>query len=161
MSTEATDLEWLRALHPRLWVERETVDHYNLSGTSARRKYLVESGERLTEAELTRLHEIVLRCSLPVTMCNTKFGFGVGIMVHEPEPPPTYPGAEELETPCVMVMISQEHLPLSQSSFERQDRILFEDGWRVFSPLTHSDTNREIVRRCRLPAPLSKGHYMY
>jgi hypothetical protein len=155
------DLDWLRSLEPRLWVEKETTDYYNMSGTSARRKYLAESGERLTEEDLTRLHEIVLRRSLPVQICNTKFGFGVGLVVHEPERAPLYPGLEAEEKPEVLVVISQEHLPLSQSTFEPPDRIMFDDGWRVFSPLTHSDENKALLQRCGLPKPEPKGHYEY
>lgn len=153
------DVEWLRALQGRLWVLRETTEHYN--GSAAPRKWWAESGERMTEEELTRLHEVVLRNDLPVEMCNTSFGFGVGMVVREPEKTPVYPGTEEATVPETLAVVSQAHLPPSESTSDAGDRITFDDGWRVFSALTHSDHNREILRRCGLEAPKPKGHYVY
>lgn len=152
MTTLEEDLAWLRSLKDRLWEER-----YERS--LGRR--MIEKYERLTDEELTRLHEVILRWDLPVRMITTQFGFGVGILIHEPENCAVYPGAEEATVPDPIVCISQGHLPLSQSTFEGQDRITFDDGWRVFSELTHRDQNVEILRRCNLPEPQSKGAYEY
>lgn len=155
MSKLKDDLDWLEAQHTRLWLPEKHSDLFR------GRVIARESGERLTEDDLTKLFEVVLRHGLPVQMCNTSFGFGVGILVHEPEKAVPYPGTEDACRPDILLVVSQDQLPLSQSSFERKDRILFEDGWRVFSEITHSDRNRETLQRCGFDPPRSKGHYVY
>lgn len=152
MKDREQDLDWLRSLKDRFWEERRDPK----TG-----KWMAEKYERLTDDELTRLHEVILRWDLPVRMINTRFGFGVGIVIHEPEKPAIYPGVEEATIPDPIVCISQSHLPLSQSTFDAKDRITFEDGWRVFSELTHRDQNLAVLARCNLPKPESKGAYVY
>jgi len=159
MAEQEQDLEWLRSLDPRLWERKEETEYYN--GSSGKRTKTYAKYERITDDELTRVFEIVLKLNLPICMYSTEFGFGVGLGIHEPEKPSLFPGTEEETVPDLIVVISMQHLPLSQSTFEAKDRITFDDGWRVFSELTHRDQNLDLVKRCGLPEPKGKGHYAY
>lgn len=152
MTEQEQDLEWLRGLKPRLWTQKHD---------PRRGPWMSANYERLTDDELTRLFEIVLKHGLPVGMCNTEFGFGCGIAIHEPEKPALFPGVEEETQPDLLVIVSRQHLPLSQSTFEAKDRLTFDDGWRVFSELTHRDQNVELLKRCGLPEPAPKSAYEY
>lgn len=160
MSTIDEDLLWLRELHNKLWVLEKARSRHN-GAINLRKMWTERRGERVTEQEFTKLLEIVLRWDLPTQMCSTSYGFGVGLVVHEPEQPPIYPGAESETKPEVLAVISQEHLPLSMSTFDPPDRITFDDGFRVFSEVTHSDRNKELLRRCGFEEPQPKGFYDY
>lgn len=144
------DLAWMKHLDKTLWrkLEADQFGHVHLTET-----------RRLEESELQRILNIVATHRLPVTMHSACFGFGVGIMIHEPEPPAKYPGVEE--KPAAVLFISKDHLPLSEAKSSMRDRTTFDDGWRVFSPLSHSDDNRSLLRRCGFPDPESRTAYSY
>jgi hypothetical protein len=151
------DIEWLRELDGELWEDKWMTDRYR-----GGRYVKTELPRRLTDEEWRRVKSIVERQRLPVTMSNTRFGFGVGLVIFEPEREWIYPGVEEESRPPALTMISQSHLPKSESSFDGADkRCLFEDGWRCFEPLTHAQDNFEVLRRCRLKEPGTKGDYAY
>jgi hypothetical protein len=150
------DIEWIRGLDKELWEDKWMSDRFR-SGYVKN-----ELPRRLTDEEWTRVKEIVARQHLPVTMSNTRFGFGVGLVIFEREREWIYPGVEEESRPPALTMISQSHLPTSESTSDCADkRCLFEDGWRCFEPLTHAQDNFEILRRCQLKEPGSKGDYAY
>lgn len=152
MSERDQDLDWIRAFNERFWEERFD---------AKMGEWMAEKPERLDDEEFTRLHEIILRWDLPVQMTNTGFGFGVGLVIFEPEKPAIFPGTEDATIPDAIACVSQSHLPPSHSTFEHDDRIRFDDGWGAFEPLTHRDGNLEILRRCGLPEPRPKGDYVY
>lgn len=150
------DLEWLRKLDAELWKEEW------MSGRFRSGYVRVELPRRLSDDEWARVRKIVDDHRLPVTVVNTRFGFGVGMVIYEPEREWIYPGVEEESKPGVLTMISQSHLPESESTSDCSDRrIKFEDGWRCFEPLTHSRPNLEVLRRCHLREPGPMGHYVY
>ena len=149
------DLAWLRGLHDELWEDKWQSNRFRAGYVK------VERPRRLTDAEWTRVRAILEEHSLPVTMTNTRFGFGVGMIIMEPEREWIYPGVEAESAPETITMISQEHLPESESTFEHDSRIMFDDGWRCFEPLTHRDVNVERLRRCQLKEPGTKGDYAY
>ena len=53
-----------------------------------------------------------------------------------------------------------KELRLSEAK-KMPDRVLWDDGWRVFSKLTHTDANTELCRSCGLEEPKPAGHYAY
>jgi hypothetical protein len=154
------DLEWLRELDRELWEEKWT---YRRTGRYAERVLVKnETSRRLTDDEWSRVKRIVGDYRLPVTMASTRFGFGVGMVIYGPEREWLYPGVEEESRPEAVTMISQSHLPRSESTFDGEDkRIKFDDGWRCFEPLTHAERNLEILGRCRIKAPGRKIDYEY
>lgn len=147
-----TDLAWLRHLSKDLW--REYDDRSCRWGGKRS-----DETRRLTDEELDRLLDVVARHHLPTTMHSACFGFGCGMKIWEPEPAPIYPGADVAPEP--MLFITKDHLPLSQAHGAMRDRTTLDDGWRVFSPFTHSAANLGVLRRCGLPEPESRGHYEY
>lgn len=153
-TTLQADLDWLRGLD-------KEIGHY-VPRTSPRHGGFYQQNRRVTEQELTKVFEIVLRNNLPVTMHNANMGFGVGIAVYEPPIEAPYPGIEpeDLRPPRVF-WIDKDHLPLSEAQGKLKDRTTFEDGWRVFSQLSHADANHDLCKACGLDEPKSKGTYDY
>ena len=146
------DLEWLRKLHDELWEEVWQSDRFRSGYVKNERSY------RLTDDQLVRVREIIEQHRLPVTMRNTRFGFGVGMMIFGQERAWLYPGVEEESQPEAITMISQSHLPESECE---GDRGKFDDGWRVFEPMTHAEPNVALLGRCGIDPPENKGHYVY
>jgi hypothetical protein len=146
------DLAWLRHLSKDLW--REYEDRSCRWGG----KRSCET-RRLTEAELARILDIIETHRLPTTMRGACFGFGCGMLLWEPEPAPLYPGADVRPDP--VLFITQDHLPLSEALGSMRDRTTLDDGWRVFSPFTHSAENVDLLRRCGLPESESRSDCEY
>ena len=150
------DLKWLRELHDDLW--KEVWESHRFGGGFVKQ----ELPHRLTDDDFARVRAIIDTHRLPVRMTNTRFGFGVGMVIHEPERAWLYPGVEEESTPEVITMISQSHLPPSESTSGCDNkRTTFDDGWRVFEPMTHAEPNVALLERCGFKAPKDKGHYVY
>ena len=149
------DLGWLRELHGKLWEDK---DEHSRFGS---RTVKVALPRRLTDVEWAHVRAVVEEHHLPVTMVNTRFGFGVGMFIYGPEREALYPGVEEETKPEAITMVSQAHLPESESSFEHDNRIMFNDGWRCFEPLTHAEPNFDRLRRCQLKKPGTKNDYAY
>lgn len=143
------DLQTLRDFHEELWVTRYV---------RSRGQVRAPAQIRITEKDFTKIVEIVLRWDLPTRMISTQFGFGVGIVIHEPEPPPLYPGI--VNDPAPLLEVTQDHLPESMAISDL-GRITFDDGFRVFSEITHSHRNKAILRRCGFREPQPKGYYDY
>lgn len=154
MTTLTEDLDWLRTLNKEIGHHVPPV-HPNRYG-------YYKQDRRLTGEELTKVFEVVLRHDLPVTMHNANMGFGVGIAVYESPPEASYPGItpEDLK-PDAALWLDKDHLPLSEAHEEPKDRTSFEDGFRVFSQLSHTDANRKRCKACGLDEPKNKGHYDY
>lgn len=140
------DLDWLRALNEEILHK----DRHPYCGPAAR---------RLTEEELDRVMGLVVRHQLPVVMFN--LNTSIGCAVYEHPATASYPGieAEDLKPP-MLLWLCAAHLPLSEAK-KMPDRTLWDDGWRVFSKLTHTDANAELCRSCGLEEPKSAGHYAY
>lgn len=123
---------------------------------------MTERPRRLTDEEWGRVRRIIEDQHLPVKMVNTRYGFGVGMVIYEPEREWIYPGVEDESRPPTLTMVSQSHLPTSESTSDCDDRrIRFDDGWRCFEPLTHADGNLEVLRRCQIEPPGRKIDYEY
>ncbi len=149
-------LAWLKKLHDSIWVEKRRIpfDYCN----PHQPKILRECTRRIDPDELRRLLAFVKKFKLPVTMENCDWGLSIAMRVWGPEPPALYPGIE-LKPESVLLLPTQA-LPLTEAT-RMPDRTFFEDGWRVFSPLTHSDLNRDLLRRSNLPQPEDKATYEY
>lgn len=146
MPTPKDDLDWLRDLND------EITD-------KSRHPYCGPDKRRLTEEELDRVFGIVVRHDLPVVMFNLNTSIGCAVYEHPPEP--MYPGIEPKDlAPPMLLWLCAAHLPLSEAK-KMPDRTLWDDGWRVFSKLTHTDKNAALCRSCGLEEPKSAGHYAY
>lgn len=155
MKTVEAAVAWLKKLHASIWVEKHRPDNqtYPEQSTSYR-----ECRRRLTPDELATLLSIVKKFNLPATMENIDWGLTIAMRVWSPEPPALYPGVEL--KPESILLLHTDALPLTEAA-RMPDRTFFEDGWRVFSPLTHSDLNRDLLRRSNLPQPEDKATYEY
>jgi hypothetical protein len=93
-------------------------------------------------------------------------GFGCGLAVYE-VPPLVYPGADV--KPEFLIDVTKEHLPLTVCDLREpgehganlKDRTLFSDGWRAFSPFSHSGANAKLLAEHGFEPPKDKGHYDY
>lgn len=141
-----TDLDWMRDLN-------EDILH------KGRHPYCGPAKRRLTEEELDRVMGLVVRHELPVVMFNLNTSIGCAVYEHPAEVP--YPGIEAKDLkPPTLLWLCAAHLPLSEAK-KMPDRVLWDDGWRVFSKLTHTDANTELCRSCGLEEPKPAGHYAY
>lgn len=140
------DLDWLRALNDEI-VDKET------------HPYAGPAKRRLTEEELDRVMGLVVPHGLPVVMFNLNTSIGCAIYEHPVKAP--YPGitAKDLR-PTILLWLCAAHLPLSEAK-KMPDRTLWDDGWRVFSKLTHTEANTALCSSCGLEEPRDAGHYAY
>lgn len=122
---------------------------------------------RLTDAEWEQLKGIMAtRKDLIFELSNACMGFGcaisVGRMMYAP-----YPGLlNEIEW---LLCVTKNHLPLSvcalrdpgEHGYNCNDRTFFKDGWRAFSPFTHTSENAKHLKDFKREAPRPEGHYDY
>jgi hypothetical protein len=146
---------WVRQLDGLLWKEETRGYAERTRGESPT---FWSARRRMGKDELQTLLDIVTTWALPVSMVSANFGFNVGMQVWSPEPAALSPGVEVM--PERLTLIGPEHLPLSEAR-KMKDRILFADAWRFFSQYTHTDANRELLRRCSLPAPPTEAEMAY
>ena len=142
----AEDIDWLRQLD-------DMVRHHG------RHPFCMPEKRSLLPSELTNVFEIVLRHNLPVVLHNNNTG--IAMSIHEIPPKAQCPGirAKDLR-PKTVLFLTQHHLPLSEAK-KLDDRTTFDDGWRVFSQLSHRDGNTEMCKSCGLDEPKDKSHYVY
>lgn len=155
MKTVEAAVAWLRELHASIWVEKVRPFKWHEPRQPGPYRALTR---RIEPLELRRLRTIVKRFKLPVTMENSDWGLSIAMRVWGPEPPALYPGVEL--KPEKLLLLPTDALPLTEA-IRMPDRTRFEDGWRVFSPLTHCDANFEVLRRSNLPQPEDKATYEY
>jgi hypothetical protein len=126
----------------------------------------VES-RRLTDDEWNTVKMILAgQRDLIYDLTNACMGFGCGMYIGRMVPS-TFPGVpHSVEW---IAFITKNHLPLSvcelrsptEHGADCKDRTFFEDGWRAFSPYTHSEANTKNLKVYGLEAPKSKDHYEY
>jgi hypothetical protein len=86
-----------------------------------------------------------------VVPARAQFGFNFGVTLYI-EPSASFPGVQqEFED---VFFISGEFLP---DECGRR----FDNAWKVLSPLSHNETNRQKLARNGLEPPQEKSHYMY
>lgn len=78
---------------------------------------------------------------------NAQSGFNFGVRLYD------FPKTKD-ESPQPFFFISGEYLPETVGQ-------LFEDSWRVLSPLSHNKTNERLLRSFGLELPREKYHYEY
>lgn len=105
----------------------------------------------LTEAEYNRLWGLVRIHELPCVMTSSRFGFGLGVAIYfhaeaPGAPPEHHVGIEDSHIP------NWEALPLATR---------WNTVWDLWTPFTHSDRNRELLKLYELPTPGSKSSYEY
>jgi hypothetical protein len=105
----------------------------------------------LSEEDWEAIKKIIREQKLPVTMCNTDFGFTVGMVIWKPA---EWSWATMVEAPKPLVSISAHHLPDCP-------RRSFDFGWNEFSPLTHSKENLKLLKENELELPGGEGSYSY
>jgi len=110
--------------------------------------------QALMDSEDTLIYSMVTAC----------MGFGCGIRIGRMVPS-TFPGVpNEVEW---LAFITNGHLPTSVSQLREPDElgyktnIHFGDGWRAFSPRTHSESNTHNLALYKQPSPKSKASYEY
>ena len=102
-----------------------------------------------------RLEEFEYFCEFAphfiVVPTTAQFGFNFGVTLYI-EPPALFPGVkQEFED---IFFISGEFLP--DECGQR-----FENAWRVLSPLSHNDANRQKLQKNGFDPPGEKSNYMY
>jgi len=139
-------VEWIKAL------DSEVYDH-------TVHPYCMPQKRRLTEDELGKLMALVAEHGLPTTLHN--LNTSIGMTVYERPLDASYPGVgpEDLQ-PKPILALAANNLPLSEAK-KMPDRCFWEDGWRVFSKMTHTDENAALCKSCGLPEPEDAGHYAY
>lgn len=139
-------LEWIEAL------DGEIYDH-------TVHPYCGPAKRRLTENELCRLKMLAAEQGLPTTMHNLNTSIGMTFYERPVESP--YPGVEPKDLqPKPILALAASNLPLSEAK-KMPDRCFWEDGWRVFSTMTHTDANAALCKSCGLPEPEDKVRYAY
>lgn len=135
----------LEKLQEKLWVE-----HYD---SRSRTKWASET-RRLTEEEWADVQTAIRERHLICVPHNACWGFGIGVGFYE-QPPHVYPGAEV--KPVHVLSLTQSHLPLLTGGKEPR----FNEGWEVFSPLTHSKENAALMVEYGFGKPGPKSDYEY
>lgn len=139
-------LEWLKDL------DSEIYDH-------TVHPYCGPAKRRLTEDELVRFLGLVQIHEFPTTLHN--LNTSIGMTVYEKPVEALYPGIQPEDLrPKPVLVLAAANLPLTEAK-EMPDRCLWEDGWRVFSKLTHTEANAALCRSCGLPEPKDAVHYAY
>lgn len=153
MSVEEA-VAWIEELRDGIWVKKFRPLAHLRRGESSSYWELVRT---VTEDELGRVLQLVAAFDLPTTLHNSEWGFNVAMTVWGPEPPALYPGVEL--APKSLLMLPARALPPTKAEDGR--RVTFDDAWAVFEPHTHSEKNRELLRRCSLPNPPTRGDLAY
>ena len=119
----------------------------------------LSSLRRFTDEELQAILGLVVKHGLPCTIQD--LNMSVGMTIYEKPLEASYPGVgpEDLQ-PKTLLFIPARALPLSCAG-KVKDRILFDDGWRVFSRVTHTQANAALLASCGLPEQKAKTHYEY
>jgi hypothetical protein len=146
-SLRGSALAWLSDLNREIWTGMGTQAWYGLQGPPGRVRRSVTSEELATVRDLVAAH------ALPATLHAPKHGGGLGLQIWSAE---TVAFAE-LKT---RLFVTTSQLPFTEM-LAVDDCTLFADGWRVFSALTHTDSNRELLRRYNLPEPPSRESMVY
>jgi hypothetical protein len=125
------DIAWFEKLEGEIWIRRE--------GSWPQEK------RKLTGDEWEKIKDLIDTHRLPLVMHNSGFGFSIGISIHGTDP-------------CKqLIFIDSHHLP----QFDRKKYRAFEYGWKIFSPMTHDNRNREILRSFKIEKSMKKDHYDY
>lgn len=89
--------------------------------------------DRISKKDWASIRSLVESRNLPVTMCNTSFGFTVGLNIWKP---PDYP-----TMPCEgLLTLSTKHMPGCPKSGPT-----FTFGWNLFRPLVARPENLEMI----------------
>jgi predicted DNA binding CopG/RHH family protein len=107
---------------------------------------------RLSAADWETIKKIVRKQGLPVTLCNTDFGFTVGVQIWQPA---EWSWSTMVERPRPLVTISAHHLP------ECPRGSSFDYGWDEFTPITHSEENLALLDANELERPRDRFYYVY
>ena len=145
----ATGVDWLRELDLKLWGVKESLDW---RGKPACR---LEKRSQLTPSEWDLMLRVIQEVKAPLSMVNVDYGFNIGMTVYEPERPALYPGVEETLRSSLVLVVSSSQLP------HESGRVSFDEAWDMLSPLVLAQENLELLRRCGLPQPPTKGQLTY
>jgi hypothetical protein len=137
-----------QALDEILW--KKVIDPYPRWGNGV--SYHPRDHVRLSEEDWKQIQRLVVEREIPVTMCNTNFGFSVGMTLWKPA---EFAWATMVEPAQPITTIPAVCLP----SYDRGKS--FDLGWKKFSPLTHSEANQKLLERNKLEAQREKLHYAY
>ncbi|KKN65749.1 hypothetical protein LCGC14_0478880 [marine sediment metagenome] len=137
-----TDRKWLKDLEEKLWKE--------LGPDKFDRSWIVESDTHLTISQLNRIFKLIRQHKLVTSIgCGTFGLMGYTMSIYEHEVCPGT-GAE-----CLL-SITDKHMPKKS---ERQEGLNF--TWKKFSQFTHSEENKEWLRKYRFEAPKQRSYYDY
>jgi hypothetical protein len=110
-----------------------------------------EEARRLTRDELKAVRKEV-RKGLKERRYVCQLRFGCAIDIYSLPENPGVPVSEGH-----VLSITKNHLPIPKG----KDRTTFTDGWRAFSPLTHSEANTELLEFLGMDPPREKHFYDY
>ena len=151
--------EWFENLQKDIWTSTAPSCGFP-KGMWIEKRRLTDQEWRTAQTLMGSKDELIFQ------LVNACMGFGcgvyIGVMIQS-----TFPGVpDEVKW---LAFITKDHLPLSvcelrekgERGADLKDRTYFEDGWRAFSPYSHSDKNAANLKRHKMEAPQSKGHYDY
>jgi len=169
MDLSDADRQWLIALNLELWPEKDK----RTKGEILRDNIFPEARtapepkvprEMLTHEELERVLNLVQECKLLTSMFSSNMFGGYGMKVYEHEP---FPGTG----PVLLLAIAEDHLPPptrleraaggARKPKKKVPGCGRDDAWELFSPITHSDQNREWLKGYKMDPPRERGYYDY
>lgn len=139
---EETDLEWMRELHARL------------SDPDL---------EKLSKPEFERFLKAIHEYGLLTQMYSAKMFGGYGMRIFEH---PIFPGLP----PTKLLSITEDHIPaptqydhlIGEARPKHRERGCGrDDAWEIFSKFTHSEQNRQWLRRYGMTDSMSREQYDY
>jgi sarcosine oxidase delta subunit len=135
----STEISWLQQLQAKISRTVERTFQPNMSGSAS--VYTDLKMQRgLTNEEWE--HLLGIAPLFVVEPVNVEYGFNFGIQL--------WHKANSIEDPISVFFISGKYLDLR-----------FDAAWDTFSPLSHSDENRALLKLYGFEKPREKSHYAY
>ena len=159
------DIAWLKKLQDDLWPPEPPPPRPTRSNPYAGMKIKLEARRTLSKEELDRALACIPKHKLIAEMFSTNMFGGYGMRLYEHEPYPDT-GAQFL------IALIEDHLPvatrydhisgnLPKKPERRGQGCGREDAWELFSKFTHSEQNREWVKKYGLDEPKYQSYYDY
>lgn len=139
-----------------IWLKVPTYDRFR--GRYERH----DEGRQLEVHELDAVKRAVVEHGLIVEPINACMGFGFGIRIYKGTPA-HWPGMDpEKEYLCCITsrhlcFDRAEHSPFSENDKDRS----FALGWRLLSPLSHSEANVDLLQQFGFDKPKDRDFYDY
>lgn len=168
------DRQWLKDLQDDLWPpQKEEPDDGSIEAAlrralpkKKRPVIVLEATRRLTHEELQRVCTLIENEKLLTSMFSKGMFGGHGMYVFEHE---QFPGTG----PEHLLTLTEDHLP-DPSLYQRLDTLDAppkkkekhpgcgtDESWELFSKYTHSDENREWLKKYKMDPPRERGYYDY